>query len=1035
MADTSVSSFSSGGSDSLPEHPQKEAEKATKGTPSTKQGGGESLDAVYPSGDSVSSSAESKQSYDYGAAPSILSYTQSVDLPKYKMSTEIYKGLITDHELSKDASYAKGTLAAATQANIETIDQLSDDMQDLYDLESKSIGALNDAISDFNAKVKDAAKNKKLEPSGLTLVEATKKMNQQIAAYQNGDITQDEFQKDVDDYNSYLSDWNSAMSGDIDKINTAIDTYNKSIDDFNDEVDVINQQLAKYGATYQMPELSPFSEIPTSGIPPISYDISGPITAPSPISQVKLPPPPPDSSTLQSQMTAPPQTLTSTSSSWDVMAQSTKISAKNIEYTAALLKKFNKQLPVELEIIPRESHFEKSGDLQRTQSPIIQDFFLKINQAMTTSDEAKKLAGSDTFIDQMDTLTKQVYADAVLSAVSATREMLSGQNPSELTIDMVFGVNLAGVLKRSFESGRLQSLMLVLVNSHDPTMNLLQEDKQKIIDAMQLTILLSVPKFISTPFSFKGMEEQLFAQGMGGSGKKIDRTPTSFNHVLQNSFITAPMIAMTAKTLIEQNNFTAEESEDIANRAIGDTIKQLPFQRLADLRSALSSNFKRAGVTNPALAGKLADDITRTLAAFMPLAPTVDSNVSPSFLSHEALQELFDDPSKIEALKNDPVNSGLTDLSPSKIGSLQSELESRFDPEVAKALIQGLATSPRAINDITLTRTLAHALEVSSRIEGGASAEQLDKFGVTDPAFIAAVLSTQSQSMTHQQAFEQVVERILSSGMKAGPVSAKSVAAGVSFISVVDSFSVVNQLYSEMKKRGYPPENAEKSVKQALSIPEAYTSEQAFRTTLAVLLPPDIESSIDQLDLSGLVNVDELKGQIDTGLIAEGFSKAARSDVLEPISVNPPITDRTPADEIAEQLVAITDMSYEQAYAVAKRIEDPESYIDINKVGANLAQHGFDNSITQPILGQIMYLGDSYISVGKFAEMIGDRLGVPIPPEVIESSFRRDKIEEAILSTVESLGASTEESEAMAKRGASDLFNVKTQLGERVWNS
>lgn len=1045
MTDMNVSSFSSGGSAPLPKGTQqKKQQQSGDGLPSQKEGQDAVGTGIPSEGpdilkeDTLSTATGTSQGYEWGQAPSIMAYIEGVDLPRYKMSAQLYEGIISDHDLAKQASMAAVSLASVTVTDNESIDELSQDMQDLYDFESTVIngkngnGGVNAAINKFNQEVKKAATQKKIEPSGLTLLQATQQMNQQIKAYQKGDITEDEFDQDVDEYNSYLAAWNDAMSGPINDVNKAIDEYNKGVEDFNEKVDEINTQLTAYGCTYQMPEMEPLPNIPSTGIPPISYDINTTIKKPKPVGQIEVPPPPPDTETLEGQMANPPQSSVSGTSSWGVVTQNMNMFSDNSEYQADLLKKFNKA-PLATIGIEEQTYLNSYNDLQPTPTSVIKDLFLKINLEMMNSKQAAQLDGDGSFIKEVEKKTNQLIADSVMNAVSNTEKMLKGKNPSKETVNKVFGVNLAMGLYQDVKSGRVKNEMENLINSHENAMKLPQEYQQKLVEALQLSFIFSAINFVSTPFDFKGLIEQVFGKSVEATKKQeFNRAPTSFNHILQNSFATFPVIQMTEKTLAENHNYSPKERDGIAHRTVEKTKKQLPFPSKKDLTNALVANFREAGVSNPEMAKRLADDITNTLAAFMPFAPAFDTAVPSPRLSHEELEQLFDDPNIIEALESDPENSGLTELTPSKVGAFQAELESYSDPETAKAQMQGLATNPLAVNDTTLPRTLHHASEVSSRIEGGASPEQLQQLGLNDPAFIESVQSSQPPRLNEQQVSERVIQHVLTSGMKMGPISARNVAARVSLGDVVNVDSVVQQLSSEMKKHGYPPELAEKAVKQASTIPTAYDTATTFKNTLAAFLPPELKGSVDQLDLSGVINKESLNSQIDAALVAEGFGEKARADVLASVSSNLPLTDRTPADEIAGQLVASTGMSHEQAYLVAKRLEDPQSYIDISRIGDVLAEHGFDNNTTQPVLNQMLYLGGAYISMGKLAEMINAQFGVTLPPETIETFYRRDRVEEEIISAVGGSGLSDEQVDAVASRGSSELFKVRTQVGERV---
>lgn len=986
MVDTNVSSFSSGGSGQLPGKAQQQPksrkkEEKKQGVTSKTQGKNSSVKSSQ--GDSTSSKSTDQQESKYASAPSIMQYTESVDIPKFNLSEQLFQDSVSNYDIASRFHQAGGINTLGEMTQLDQAEKFCTEVHEVYDAEKVLVGGANKAIGKFNHIAANAAKNKEVD--GTTLVDATKQLNQQITAYNNGEITADQLQQDIGEYNDYLSDWDAAMSGEIAKVNTAIDAYNKVADELNKKIDALNSQMDGY----QLPEVPTLPNIPSSGIPPLSTNVGdppiSPIPAPEGVKPIQLPsdsqPPPNDQ--LEGMMINPPETYTTTISSMSVMAVQMQVMQKNSEHSNELLKKL-KTLPVQVDIMPQVQYDEKSDDGQTISTPVIDNLGQLINQQMLTSSElVKQLLGKDdAFIDQMAMMTQQIIADSVLSAVTDTYKQLSGQRVTDHAIDIVTGVNLSRALKRELESGRVHDLV--------STMNLPQDETQKVSDMMNLTLNMASSKFLSMAFGFKGLEEQTLAQGFEGAGLDFPRGPIGFNHTLNNGFVVGSMISISEKTLASQYHFSDSESNRIANSAVRDLRKQAPFGSLPDMRSALSANFRKAGISNSLQADRLASDITRTLATFMPFTPATDSSVSQKF-----------------------------QLSFAQAGSLQSELEGRFDTTIASSLMEGVLSNPKVLNEEGVGRKLALAVDVSSRIPGGASTEQLKQLGITDPGVVASIQSLQSQPLSSQQAFRKAMKSQLVDGMKVGPEGASRLSEGLSFDDIVNSSSLVEQL----SNIGLSQDEAKKVTDQVLSIPEAYQNEETFKSALQALLPAGFSS--ENIELSGVIDHEELSRQIDSALVKSGASEAVRNDVLGSLQVNSPLSSASFSGELAKHLVARTGMSYEQASKVADGIV-PGSILDFDYIGDALVKEGLDHTIVKPVL-------DNILSVGKFAEMVRDLSPGEIRidlEQLLESSVQTEKLQNVIRVGLESQGASPEEADAMARRGSLDLFKAKTQPSE-----
>ncbi|MEM1282518.1 MAG: hypothetical protein AAGG81_03090, partial [Chlamydiota bacterium] len=761
MVDTNVSSFSSGGPGQLAGKAQKQPKNRKKGeqkrgVPSKTEENDSSLETSK--GDSTSSKSTIQQESKYAPAPSVMQYTESVDIPKFNLSEQLFQDSLSNYDLASRFHQTGGINSLGELTQLDQGEDFCREVHEVYDAEKILVGAANKAIGKFNHMAANAAKNK--EVNGTTLVAATKQLNQQITAYNDGEITADQLQQDIEDYNDYLADWDAAMSGEINKVNTAIDEYNKAADELNKKIDDLNNQMEGY----QLPEVPTLPNIPSSGIPPISTNVGDPpistISAPEGVKPVQLPSDsqPPPNNQLEGMMINPPETYASTTPSMSVMAVQMQVAQKNSDYSNELLKRL-KTVPVQLDIMSEVQYVEKSKDGQTISTPVIDNLGQLINEEMLTSSElVKQLMGKDdAFINQMAMMTQQIIADSVLSAVTDTYKQLSGQRVTDHAIDIVTGVNLSRALKRELQSGRVDDFV--------STMNLPQDETQKVSDMMNLTLNMASSKFLSMAFGFKGFEEQALAQGFKKAGLAFPRGPIGFNHTLNNGFVVGAMISISESKLTNQYHFSNSESNRIANSAVRELRKQAPFGNLPDMRSALAANFRKAGINNPLQADRLASDITRTLAIFMPFATAMDSSVSPKF-----------------------------QLSLAQAGSLQSELEERFDPAIASSLLEGVLSNPNLLNEDDIGRKLAHAVAISSRIPGGAISERLNQLGITDPEIVASIQSLQSKPLSSQQAFQRAMKIQLLDGMKVGPDAADRLSASLSFDDLVNSSSLVEQL-------------------------------------------------------------------------------------------------------------------------------------------------------------------------------------------------------------------------------------------------
>jgi hypothetical protein len=1018
MTDTNMS-LSTGGAGQLPQMPKQG--KQQKQAESTQQ----------PT-DSLSSSDQQKTSTSStapfpileGANMSIMSYLEHVDKSKDDLSYQLLQATLTNYQVARWMHFAMGANAATLDNNKETVDELQKEMTVLTDLGDKAVHKLNSAITEFNQDVK----------------KSTQDINKDIQDYNDGTITADELKSDLEDYKNDISE-------DVKQLNSAIDEYNDFVIDYNKQVDEINQSLQELGITYQMDPLPTVDTITTPDIPtdPGEPPI-GSIPTPKPIPQVDPPEAPPSSSTLQEQL--PPIDTDAYSESVALTLQNLSYTSDDSDYTSSLLKQLNSMLPPDLSLLQHQQTFSSTSDGISKKSPVIKNLNQIIVRLMNAGELVKKslenfgVPYNDELFNQIVSLNLKIMADSGLIASTVTFHQLSNKsnaiNPTDRAIDVINGVSNAQALKHVVQSGQVRSPIEILINSHESTQNMPDHEKSRLIDQMtaitNLNLLHAATKQLAMPIRTKGLVEQVYAQGVKSAGLDYDRTPSNFNHALQNRKVTVGLMDSSIDILVNQHQFSNQSAVDIVNKSYNDTIMQMPFQSYDHFADALTTNFMKNGIANQALARNLSMQSVNILGMLTPLSPGSDSTVS----SRSQLAEVR--PENVEKVQSD-IQRSLQDRG----------LDSTTAQEITTSLMKGLASSPQAFNDHRLSSSLTHGFDVAAGLGQLTGSKQLRNIGVSDPAVSAAILSVTIPPLSRDTAFQLSTRDQMTERMMMDPQIANDVSSHVSVNDIVGVGELKSRISNQLQESGLSTSEAEQAaevaVDRTLGVPAAYSNNTLFRSTLDVFLSatPGITSQqateiSRSLDTNGIVNGEVLRDQITEGLVASGSSEQTQIQALSALSVNEPFSSRTFRDEITEQLVATTGMSYSQATDIAQSLE-PGSFMDVDRMldrfGEELQKRGFDNSIAEPVLNNALYLGDAYISAGKFTETVRDLLSneSSIDPKQaheisaavgIEGFIQRDRLKSQVKAGISSQGASDEEAEAMASRASESLFQIKS---------